>query len=107
MKACNTVYRIACCDCKVSHLNLSVIDDSHLFDLLIISRIFCLDLKDETTVDLFDDLVYTRKQSGEKLDRPFLKCFGHDSMVCVSNRFSCYFPCFIPSESFFVHEDTH
>ena len=73
MKACNTVYRVACNDRKVSHLNLSVIDDCHLFDFLIVSRISVLYFNDETTVDLFDDLVYTRKQSGEQLDRPFLK----------------------------------
>ena len=63
MKACNTVYRVACNDRKVSHLNLSVIDDRHLLDLLEVSRIFLLDLKNETTVDLLDDLVDTRKQS--------------------------------------------
>ncbi len=44
-------------------------------------------LHDETAVDLLNDLVYTRKQSGEQLDRPFLKCFCHDGMVGVSTGF--------------------
>ena len=61
MQSCNTVYRITAGDCQVGHLHLSVIDDSHLPDLFLISRIFVLDLQDKSAVDLFDDLVYTRK----------------------------------------------
>ena len=107
MKSCNTVYRIACNDCKVSHLNLSIIENSHVFDLVVISRIFRLNIKNKTTVDLFDDLVYTRKQSGEQLYWPFFKCLCHNCMVGVSNTFGCNCPCIIPAKSFFVHKDTH
>ena len=107
MKFCNTVYRVTCNDCKMSHFYLSIIEDCHLLDLVIISRIFSLNVKNETAIDLFDDLVYTWKQSGEQLNRPFLKSLCHDCMVCVSNTFSCYRPCIIPSKSFFVHKDTH
>ena len=107
MKACNTVYRVACNDRKVSHLNLSVIDDRHLLNFLEVSRIFLLDLKNETTVDLLDDLVYTRKQSGEQLDRPFLKCLGHDGVVGVSTAFCCDIPCLIPAKTFLIDKNTH
>jgi len=103
----NTVYRVACCDCQMCHLHLSIIDDCHLFNLLIVARIFCLDFCDKAAVDFLDDLVYTRKQSGEQLDRPFLKCLGHDGMVGVGNGFGCDLPCFVPAKSLFVHEDTH
>ena len=107
MKFCNTVYRVACNNCKMCHFDLSVIEDCHLLDLVIVSRIFFLNFKNETAVDLFDDLVYTRKQSGEQLNRPFFKCFCHNRMVCVSNTFCCDRPCIIPSKSFFIHKDTH
>ena len=107
MKFGNTVYRVTCNDCKMSHFYLSIIEDCHLLDLFIVSRIFSLNIKDETTVDLFDDLVYTWKQSGEQLNRPFLKSFCHDCMVCVSNTFCCYRPCIIPAKTFFIHKDTH
>ena len=74
MKSCHTIYRKSGCDCKMCHFYLTVKDDCHLFDLLVVSRVFCLDFENETTVDFFDDLVYTWKQSGEELDRPFLNC---------------------------------
>ena len=107
MKSCNTIYREACNDCKVSHFNLSVIDDCHLFDLLIVSRISVLYFDDETTVNLFDDLIYTRKKSGEQLDRPFLKSLCHNGMVSVSNTLGSYRPCIIPAKAFLIHEDSH
>ena len=63
MKLCNTVYRETCCNCQMSHLNLTIINDSHLLNLAVISRISSLDLKNETTVDLLCNLINTRKQS--------------------------------------------
>ena len=107
MKSCNTVYRVSAGDCKVSHLNLSVINDSHLLNLLIISREFSLDIKNKATVDFFYDLVDTRKQFGEQVDRPFLKCFCHNCMVCISTCVSCDIPCIRPFQTFFVYKDTH
>ena len=107
MQSCNTVYRITASDCQVGHLNLSVVDDSHLPDFFLISRIFVLDLQDKSAVDLFDDLVYTRKQFGEQLDRPFFQSFCHDGMVGVCTGMRCDIPCFFPGHSFFVQQDTH
>ena len=55
----NTVHGIACRDRQMSHLHLSIINDRHLADLLLITRIFALDLDDESAVDLLHDLVDT------------------------------------------------
>ena len=107
MKSCNTIYRETCNDCKVCHLNLSVIDDCHLFDLLIVSRIFILYFDDKTTVNLFDDLIYTWKKSGKQLDRPFLKSLSHNGMVGVSNTFGSYSPGIVPAKTFLIHKKTH
>ena len=63
VEPCNTVYRIACNNGQMCHFYLSVIDDSHLADLLLIARIFSLDLLYKAAVNLLDDLVDTRKQS--------------------------------------------
>ena len=61
MKTGNTVYGITSCDCKVSHSYLSIIEDCHLADLLLISRIFVLDFNYEAAVNLFYDLVNSWK----------------------------------------------
>ena len=63
VKLCNTVYREARSDCKVSHLNLSVVHDCHLADFLLIARIHGLNLLDKASVNLLDNLVYSRKKS--------------------------------------------
>ena len=63
MKSCNTIYRISCDNCKMSHLNLTVHDNRHLLDFLIVARILLLNLINKSAVDLLYDLVNTRKQS--------------------------------------------
>ena len=107
MESCHAVYGEACRDGQMSHLDLAVIDDGHLLDLLIVARILSLDLQDEPAVDLFDDLIYTRKQAGEQVDRPFLQSFGHDGMVGIGHALCGHLPCLVPAEAFFVHQDTH
>ena len=47
------------------------------------------------------------KESGEQLDRPFLKCLGHDGVVGVSTAFCCDIPCLIPAKTFLIHKKTH
>ena len=67
MEPCNTVYGVSGNYRKVSHLDLPVVNDSHLADLLVyidpgsiaISR---LDVLDETAVDLFNYLIYSGKK---------------------------------------------
>ena len=44
MQSCHTIYGMPCCDCKVGHLNLTIINDRHTFYLAIITRIMLLDL---------------------------------------------------------------
>ena len=63
MKLGNAVDRITGDDCQMGHLDLSVIDDRHLRDLILIARILLLNLEQEPAVDLLDDLIDTRKQS--------------------------------------------
>ena len=74
MQSGNTVYGKSCNNGKMSHFYLAVINNGHFLDLLIVARIFCLDLKDKSAVDLLNDLIYTGKQSGKQLDRPFFQC---------------------------------
>ena len=107
MQLSNTVDGVAGNDCQVCHLDLSVVDDCHLGDLVLVARELLLDLQKEAAVDLFYDLIDSRKQSGEQLDRPFLKCFSHDGMVRVSNRLRGHFPCIIPLQAFLIQQDTH
>ena len=63
VELCNTVYRKSCCDCKMSHLDLSVIYNCHLAYLLLIARIHCLNLLNKTSVNLLNNLVNSRKKS--------------------------------------------
>ncbi len=107
VKPCHTIYRIACSDCKVSHLHLSVIDNGHLADLLMIARILLLDLLDKAAVDLLDNLIHTGKQSGEQLNRPFLQSLGHNGMVGISTSLCGYLPCLIPLQMLLVKKNTH
>ena len=62
MEPCNAVYGEAGADRKVRHLYLSVINNRHLPDLLLISGILRADLFDEAAVDLLDDLINSRKE---------------------------------------------
>ena len=64
MKLRNTVYREAADDRKVSHADLSVVNDRHSTDLLVVTRISLLDLGYKTAVDLLNDLVNTREADG-------------------------------------------
>ena len=96
MQSCYTVHREAARDRHVCHLDLTVVDNCHLRDLFLISRVFLLDLKKEATVDLLYDLVDTRKQSGEQLDRPFFKGLGHDGVVGISAGLCGDIPCLFP-----------
>ena len=62
VQSCHTVNRVACCNCKMCHLYLSVIDDCHLADLFLITGIHLLDLQDKSAVDLLNDLIYSWKE---------------------------------------------
>ena len=107
MQSRNAVYRVTCRDSKMRHLHLAVIDDRHLTHFLLITRIHLLNTRYESAVDLFYDLIYTGKQSGEQFDRPFLQRFCHDCMICISTGLRRNFPCLFPCQIIFIHQNTH
>ena len=63
VKLGNTIYREACSYGKMSHLNLTIIYNCHLSDFLLVSRIFSLNLFNKSSVNLFNNLVNSRKKS--------------------------------------------
>ena len=101
VKPCNTVNRISRNNCKMSHLNLTIIYNSHLTNLLIgdsgLSRILHFNKTDETAVNLFYNLVYTGKQTREQLNRPLLKSFRHNCMIGICTGFGSNIPCLVPT----------
>ena len=92
----NAVYGEAADDREVSHADLSVVNDRHSADLLVVARISLLDLGNEAAVDLLNDLVNTRKKAGEELDWPFFKSLSHDGVVCVGTGLCRNLPGLIP-----------
>ena len=66
-----------------------------------------LDIKDESAVDLFHDLIDSGKQSGEQLDGPFFQSFCHDGMVCICACLCGNFPCLVPCKIVFIHQNSH
>ena len=107
MQTGNTVYGVTAYDSQMSHLYLAVIDNGHLGDLVLITRISALDLQKESSVDLFHDLIDTGKQTGEQLDGPFFQCLSHDCMVCICTGTGGKIPCILPLQPFLIYEDTH
>ena len=63
MQLCDAVDRVTRDNCQVRHPHLSVVDNSHLCDLVLVARVPLLDLHDEAAVDLLNDLIDTRKES--------------------------------------------
>ena len=107
MKPCNAVDRKACHNCHIGHAHLSVIDNGHLADLLLISRIAGLDLIYKAAVDLLHDLIDTGEQPGEQVNGPLLQSLGHNGMIGVGTGLCGNIPCFLPGQSLFIQKDTH
>ena len=107
MQSCNTVYRVTCNDSKVCHFYLAIMDDCHFIFFVLVARVFFVYLNEESAVDLLNDLVNTRKQTGEDLNRPFLQSFCHDGVVGVCTCFCCDIPCLFPCQSFLIQKDSH
>ena len=97
----------ACAACHVSHADLAVVDQGHAVDAGLIVRELLLDVQDEAAVDLLDDLVDSRKQSGEELDGPGLQGLLHDGMVRVCAAVGDDAPCLVPLQAFLVQKDAH
>ena len=107
MQSRYTVYRVTCNDGKVCHFDLSVMNDRHFVFFILISRIFLFYFQKESVVDLLNDLINTRKQTGEDFNRPFFQCFCHDGMVGVCTGLCCDRPCLIPGQTFLIQKDSH
>ena len=63
MKSCHAVHGESGYYGKMRHLNLSVVDDRHLADLLLITGISALNLVEKSPVDLLNDLIDPGQQS--------------------------------------------
>ena len=107
MKLRHAIDGISGHDRQIRHLHLTVIDDRHIRNLALVSRILLLHFDQETAVNLLHDLVDTRKKSREQLDRPFLQRFRHDGMIRVGNGLRRNLPRLVPLQAFLVQKDPH
>ena len=107
MKLRDAVDAVAADDGEVRHADLAVVNDRHVLDLVVVARILRLDLVQEAAVDLLDNLVNTRKQAGEEVDRPFLESLCHDCVVRVRAGACRDVPRLVPAIAVDVHEETH
>ena len=73
MQSGNTIYGESGHNGHISHTHLAVVDNSHLADLLLISRITGLDFIYKAAVDLLHNLVDTGEKSGKQVDGPFFQ----------------------------------
>ena len=92
---------------QMCHLNLAIEDNRHFLYFFIVVRILLPNFQQEAAVDLLHNLVDTRKQPGEQLDRPFFQSLCHDGMVCVGAASRCDIPGVLPLQMFFIQEDSH
>ena len=76
MQSGYTIDREACNDRHIRHTYLTFIEDRHIADLIILVRILLFNLDQETTVNLFHDLINSRQQTHKQVNRPFLKGFS-------------------------------
>ena len=84
MKLGNTVHGEGGNKAEIGHPDLVVMDDPHPVRPVEITGEHHIDVSDEAPVDLHDDLVDTRQQTGEDMGRPPLECFCEDSVVSHS-----------------------
>ena len=91
----------------MGHLYLSIIENCHLAYFLMIAGIFSLDFLYESAVDFLDNLVNTGQQSGEQLNRPFLKGFRHNRMIGIRTGLCGHCPCLFPCQEMLIHQHAH
>ena len=58
-------------------------------------------------VDFIDDLHMPGKNFLHHGQRPFLKCFRHQGMVCISHHLTGNIPGFVPAYIFLIQENPH
>ena len=107
MKLGHAVDGIAAHNSQMSHAHLSVINDGHPADLLMITRIEPLDFFHKTAVDFFHNLINSRKQAGEQLNGPFFQCLRHNRVIGIGAGLGGNLPGLIPSQIFLIQKDSH
>ncbi len=103
----NTVYAVACNNCQMRHLNLTVRNNRHLFDFVSRFRISVHDIEEESAVNLLHNLVNSREQPLEQVYRPFFKRLCHNGMVCVCTGLCRNLPCLVPLKTVIIKQDSH
>ena len=103
----NAVDLVAAGQAQVRHANLAVRDSGHILPLAGIVRIDAVQLFHEAAVDLLTDGVNARQLLPEQIDRPTLKCLGHDGMVGVGKRRAGDLPRAFPAIVVLVDQQAH
>ena len=65
MKPCHTVYTVSCNNCQMRHLHLTVGYNCHFLNLVSRLMVSVYNIEQETAVNLFNNLINSRKQSLE------------------------------------------
>ena len=106
MKFGNPVNWVTTDDSQVSHMNLTILNDTSTFDN-IRSNTTSSHFSNVTVVDFQDDLVNTWKDTFEELLIPFFKGFLKNSVVSVAHSLNSRIPSIFPWKTIFIKEKTH
>ena len=103
----HTVHAETRMDCQPGHMNLAVLDDRITALQLIIIGELSSDFAHKPPVDFLNDLINTRKQSLEDINRPFFQCLCKNRMIGVCKHLGYYAPCHIPAGTILINKNTH
>ena len=103
----HAIYGMAADNRQERHTDLAIVNDGHSADHVGVIIVSGVDIVLEAAVDLLHDLVNTRQQAGEQVDRPFLKSFRHNRVVRVRAGAGCQIPGLVPAVSVLIHQETH
>ena len=91
----------------MGHTDLTVIDDGHLGNLVLVIGIHLADLVLEPAVNLLYNLVDSRQQAGEQLNGPLLQSLRHNRMVGIGTGLGGHIPGLIPAQIIVVQKNPH
>src|SRR6266446_3273726 len=94
-------------DGKVGHANFflcAFLEQAHVCDAGLLSREATSHDLEQSPIDLVNDLQVARQEKFKPGDRPFLKRFGKERVVCVSQRLLSETPGLLPAEMRFVKQ---
>ena len=100
MQCCNTVCGVAADNGKIGHSNhlwIRFFNDGDLRNLFILHWEEWNCRREESLVDLIDNLHMTRENWLNHWKWPLLKSFRHESVVCISKSIDRNIPSFIPT----------